>query len=409
MVGRSTARLETQDRSASIDIVAGVALEYAASDNEQGRGVRKAVAKAECIECLRRAVADKGGAAAWSLFKTKQAKVDLTKADLSNLDLRTFDLAQVDMAGANLFNADLSGTDLSEASLMYADLRRANLAHALLTKANLAVANLQGANLVDANLDFANLRSAKLDGAYLMGATLVEANLEGANLRGANLKFSNLTGATVTGANVEDANLCHIQLSDKMMRQFRNFDKALVPLKGLMKRSLNQRKLLAEENYDDLFTDEDCFKILGVTRTATIEEIDKAYRGKAKDYHPDRVGHLGAKLKVVAAREFERIQMAYHTLSRRRTKPMMELEAENGVGGLPEKRLKDYTIDDWLAVIQMAPNNDRAHYNLGIKYFESGLVEMAVQAYRKAIDLNPHNYQALHNLKIALLVQTLSP
>ncbi len=383
-------------------------LECAGSDNDQGRGARKAVAKTECLECLRRAVADKGGAAAWSLFKTKQAKVDLTKADLSNLDLRTFNLAQVDLAGANLFNADLSGTDLSEASLMYADLRRANLAHAFLTKANLAVANLQGANMVDANLDFANLRSAKLDGAYLMGATLVKANLEGANLRGANLKFSNLTGATVTGADVEDANLCHIQLSDEMMRQFRNFDKALVPLKGLMKRPLNQRKLLAEENYDDLFTDEDCFKILGVTRTATIEEIDKAYRGKAKEYHPDLVGHLGAKLKVVAAREFERIQMAYHTLSRRRTKPMMELEAENGLG-LPEKRVKDYAIDDWLTVIQIAPNNDRAHYNLGIKYFESGLVEMAVQAYRKAIDLNPHNYQALHNLKIALLVQTLSP
>jgi len=278
-------------------------LECAGSDNEQGRGARKAVAKTECLECLRRAVADKGGAAAWSLFKTKQAKVDLTKADLSNLDLRTFDLAQVDLAGANLFNADLSGSDLSEASLTYADLRRANLAHAFLTKANLAVANLQGANMVDANLDFANLRSAKLDGAYLMGATLVKANLEGANLRGANLKFANLTGATVTGADVEDANLCHIQLSDKMMRQFRNFDNV----------------------------------------------------------------------------------------------------------GLPEKPVKDYTIDDWMAVTQMAPNNDRAYYNLGIKYFESGLVEMAIQAYRKAIDLNPHNYQALHNLKISLLVQTLSP
>lgn len=366
------------------------------------------MANAECLECLRRAVVDKGGAAAWSLFKTKQAKVDLTKANLSNLDLRGFDLARVDLAGANLFNTDLSGADLCEASLTYADLRRANLAHANVTKANLAVANLQGANMVDTNLDFSNLRSAKLNGAYLMGASLVRANLEGANLHGANLKFSNLTGATVTDADVEDANLCNIQLSDQMMQQFRNFEKALVALKGIMRRPATRRTLSVEESYDHLFTDEDCFKILGVTRSATIDEIDKAYRVKVKEYHPDRVGHLGEKLKLVAAREFERIQVAYQTLSRRRAKPMMDLESAYGVE-LPAKNLKDYTIDDWLAVIEMIPNSDRAYYNLGIKYFESGLVEMAIQAYRKAIELNSYNSHALHNLKIALLVQTLSP
>jgi tetratricopeptide (TPR) repeat protein len=366
------------------------------------------VANAECLEFLRRAAADKGGVASWSLFKSKQATIDLTKANLSGLDLRGFDLAQVDFAGANLFNVDLAATDLSRASLTYADLRRANLAHAFLRKANLAVANLQGANLVDANLDFVNLRSAKLNGAYLMGASLIEANLEDATLCGANLRFSNLNGAKVTGADVEDANLCNLQLSDKMMRQFRNFDKALVSFTGLMKKPAAQRRLSAEESYDELFTDQDCFKILGVTRSATIEEIDKAYRRKAKEYHPDRVSHLGEKLKVVAAREFERIQVAYNMLSRRKTKPMMDLEIEHGVE-LPRKNFKDYTIDDWLAVIQIAPDSDRAHYNLGIKYFESGLIEMAIQAYRKAIELNPYNSQAEHNLKIALLVQSLSP
>jgi tetratricopeptide (TPR) repeat protein len=354
-------------------------------------------------------VADKGGAAAWSQFKAKQAKVDLTKADLSSLDLRGFNLAKADLAGSKLRNADLSGTDLSEASLTYADLRRANLAHAFLAKANLAVANLQGANMVDANLDFANLRSAKLSGAYLMGASLVEANLEGADMRGANLKFCNVTGATVNDADVEDADLSNVQLSERMMRQFRNLDKALVSFKSIMKRPAAQRsKLPVEENYDELFTDEDCFKILGVTRSATIEEIDKAYRRKVKEYHPDRVGHLGDKLKTVAAREFERIQVAYRTLSRRKAKPMMDLEIGADVE-LPDKGLKDYTVDDCLAVVRMAPNSDRAYYNLGIKYFESGLIEMAIQAYRKAIELNPYNYQAQHNLKIAFLAQTLSP
>jgi len=40
-------------------------------------------------------------------------------------------------------------------------------------------------------------------------------------------------------------------------------------------------------------------------------------------------------------------------------------------------------------VIQTQPTNDAAYYNLGIKYFEKGLVDLAVQSYQHALALNP--------------------
>ena len=80
--------------------------------------------------------------------------------------------------------------------------------------------------------------------------------------------------------------------------------------------SFRKSRLKVEESHDDLFAEEDCYKILDISNDASLEEIEKAYRRKAKEYHPDRVHNLGEKLRIVAQREFERIQHAYKSLSR---------------------------------------------------------------------------------------------
>ena len=55
-------------------------------------------------------------------------------------------------------------------------------------------------------------------------------------------------------------------------------------------------------------------EILDVSENATKEEIQAAYKKKVKQYHPDKVSHLGEDLQKVANEKFIEIQNAYDSL-----------------------------------------------------------------------------------------------
>ncbi len=60
--------------------------------------------------------------------------------------------------------------------------------------------------------------------------------------------------------------------------------------------------------------------ILGVPVHASWKEIQLAYKEKIKQYHPDKLSHLGEEFSTLANEKFLEIQTAYDDLKRKRNK-----------------------------------------------------------------------------------------
>lgn len=67
-------------------------------------------------------------------------------------------------------------------------------------------------------------------------------------------------------------------------------------------------------NQDSTKINKSPYEILGINENATKEEIQKAYKDKVKQYHPDKVSHLGEELQKIANEKFLEIKEAYDFL-----------------------------------------------------------------------------------------------
>ena len=72
----------------------------------------------------------------------------------------------------------------------------------------------------------------------------------------------------------------------------------------------------------------DYYELLGVSRTATADEIKKAYRQRAREFHPDANPNDAA-----AAEQFKKIAMAYQVLSDDEQRARYDRYGEAGVRG----------------------------------------------------------------------------
>ncbi len=58
------------------------------------------------------------------------------------------------------------------------------------------------------------------------------------------------------------------------------------------------------------------YQILNVTRSSSVEDIKKSYRRLSKQYHPDRVSHLGDEFAKLATDKFQILNKAYEEIKK---------------------------------------------------------------------------------------------
>ena len=62
----------------------------------------------------------------------------------------------------------------------------------------------------------------------------------------------------------------------------------------------------------------DLYKVLGITKDATDDEVKRAYRRMAMKYHPDRVAGMSEELQRNAAEQMKEINEAYEKIKQQR-------------------------------------------------------------------------------------------
>jgi len=70
--------------------------------------------------------------------------------------------------------------------------------------------------------------------------------------------------------------------------------------------------------------DDDYYKILGVSKSASADEIQKAYRKLARKYHPDLHADEEDKVREQAKQKFQKVQQAYDVLSDSKKRQMYD-------------------------------------------------------------------------------------
>jgi DnaJ like chaperone protein len=72
------------------------------------------------------------------------------------------------------------------------------------------------------------------------------------------------------------------------------------------------------ESIKSMFVDnlDACYKVLEIDKSASIDEVKKAYRRMATKHHPDKVGYLGEDIRKAAEEKFQKVNEAYDKIKK---------------------------------------------------------------------------------------------
>ncbi len=151
--------------------------------------------------------------------------------------------------------------------------------------------------------------------------------------------------------------------------------------------------------------EKDYYRVLGISKGASKDEIRKAYRKLAAKYHPDK--HQGNPLKELAEEKFKEINEAYHAIMGDelyyydervvKTSSRNDEEITDNAKDLLFKGIKYFNEGNYKKAIKSFENalkisKAASLYNLlGLAYCEAGNYKKAIDPLVKATELDDSN------------------
>lgn len=140
------------------------------------------------------------------------------------------------------------------------------------------------------------------------------------------------------------------------------------------------------------------YKVLGVSETASQEEIRKAYLELVKKYHPDR--YQGSPYQNEANEKLKEINVAYDML----TKKQSSTNSQNNSGGYSGaysyefSRIAEMLQRNDLLMAQreldaIGLRNARWHYLYGLLSYKRNLHDAASKHFETAYRMEPNNFE----------------
>ncbi len=141
------------------------------------------------------------------------------------------------------------------------------------------------------------------------------------------------------------------------------------------------------------------YEILGVSKTASENEINTAYRNLVKQYHPDK--YVGNPLAELAAEKIKEINAAYDAIMEERKNSSSHTgtgSANNSQNSFDFNRIRMLINSGKLAEAEALLNNVTIrnaewHFLMGTVLKNKGWYDMAYQHFNRAAAMEPDNIE----------------